>query len=339
MGFGDLEFGWHDENFDLYDVELYLSFELEELHDDGDWGLRIFSPDFIVYTDETQNFADTDEKKNKEITEYENPKAVKYSKPRRRLRAKAKYSEDTYNHIFLGIPEDKQLKSERDESRIEYFHFELCETHMDVLKRIIKSGAFRYSEDVGPFATFYAPSSVFDNMEKWLSKPNIQIHVSINRKGWHWSDFVGEERHIYLDTENQERAEFAEITISNKLAKFEHAVSEADVKQEIDVDRLMEMKKGLPPSPRDARITGLGIASLAIYLAAAFCGWQIGGWWGVGLIACLYVSGTLDDFVIEEHRQELWQWNGRLARTLAEKTDVLDDVIPKRKNNNGDDSL
>lgn len=102
---------------------------------------------------------------------------------------------------------------------------------------------------------------------------------------------------------------------------------------EIDVDRLMKTNKDLPPSPRNARITSLGIASLLAYLVAAFCAWQIGGWWGVGLIACLYIISILDGFVTEEHRQELWQWNGRFARKLSEKSDVLDDIIPKKERN------
>lgn len=37
MGFLDLNFRWHHENFDLYDVELLCSIKLQQLDDDGDW--------------------------------------------------------------------------------------------------------------------------------------------------------------------------------------------------------------------------------------------------------------------------------------------------------------
>ena len=220
MSFRDLKFGWHADTFELYDVELGLSIELEELDDDGDWvDARYFS----------DIFSDTDEKKNKENTENENPKAVKYSNSRRSLTAKAKCPDGIHDHIFLGIPEDKQSKTGVDESRIEYFHFGLDEADTDDLERIIKYGSFRYYEDFGPYATFYAPSSVFDNIEKWFSNPNIQLKVSINRKGWHWIGPIGDVQ-IYLDTENRETAAFAGIIISNKVAKFEKDALEGNMR-------------------------------------------------------------------------------------------------------------
>lgn len=106
-------------------------------------------------------------------------------------------------------------------------------------------------------------------------------------------------------------------------------ISKGQMKRKIAINRLLEMDKDLPPSPRDPRITVMGIASLIIYIVAGFCAWKIGGWWGIGLIACLYVISVFDEFVHEEHRQELVQGYGRLVRKIAENSDILNDIIPK----------
>ena len=106
------------------------------------------------------------------------------------------------------------------------------------------------------------------------------------------------------------------------------------MKRQIDINRLLEMDKDLPPSPHDPRITIMGITSLLIYLLAGFCAWKFGGWWGVGFIVCLYVISTLDEFVHEEHRQELVEGYGRLVRMIAENSDILDNIIPKKEKNN-----
>jgi len=225
MGFSDINFRWHHENFDLYDVELLCSIELQELDDDGDWVER--APFFLGV------FSDTDDKKDKENKKYETPKDIKYTNSKRTLRAKAKYSDASYNDIYLGVPEDKQSVNSR-ETQIEYFDFLLHETDIDDLDRIVKSGSFGFIEDDsempikgGPYAEFYAPSDVFDDIERLCSKTNIQLHVSINRKGWQWTGPIGDGQ-IYLDTENRELAEFAGITFSNKLAKFEKDALQED---------------------------------------------------------------------------------------------------------------
>jgi hypothetical protein len=37
---------------------------------------------------------------------------------------------------------------------------------------------------------------------------------------------------------------------------------------------------------------------------------------------------VFDEYVHEEHRQELVEMHGKLVAMLAEKTDILDDSIP-----------
>ena len=75
------------------------------------------------------------------------------------------------------------------------------------------------------------------------------------------------------------------------------------MKQQIDIDQIMAHQ--LPTSLRDRKITSLGIASFIFYALAAFCAWQFGGWWGIGLVVSIFVIDTSDDFVHEEHRHEL----------------------------------
>jgi hypothetical protein len=92
----------------------------------------------------------------------------------------------------------------------------------------------------------------------------------------------------------------------------------------------MKLDRSLPPSSRDPWITTLGIASFLFYALAAICAWQLGGWWGIGLVTAIFVATVLDDFVAEEHRQELIEMHGKLVRAIAEKSDILDDFIPKK---------
>jgi hypothetical protein len=103
------------------------------------------------------------------------------------------------------------------------------------------------------------------------------------------------------------------------------------MKRQIDIARLLERTQDLPPSPRDPRITFFGIASIAFYAVAAYCAWKIGGWWGIGLVGCFLIINTLDEFVHEEHREELVDLHGLLARRIAENSRVLDDVIPMKE--------
>ncbi len=100
-------------------------------------------------------------------------------------------------------------------------------------------------------------------------------------------------------------------------------------KKRIDKDQLLAMAEELPPSPRDKKIRALGIASFVFYAVAAICAWQLGSWWGIGLVAAIFVIDTLNDFVQEEHRQELIDMHSKLLYAIAEKSDILDDVIPK----------
>lgn len=100
---------------------------------------------------------------------------------------------------------------------------------------------------------------------------------------------------------------------------------------QIDIEKMAELYPELPPSPRDGLIKKLGIASLVFFLLAAICAWQIGRWWGLGLIVTLYVISTLDEFVHEAHREELVEMYGKLIHEIAVNSEILDDKIPKKR--------
>lgn len=99
--------------------------------------------------------------------------------------------------------------------------------------------------------------------------------------------------------------------------------------KQIDINKLKELDAQLPQSPRDGLIKKLGTASLVIYFSAAVCAWQLGRWWGFGLVAALYIISTLDEFVHEAQREELIEMHGKLVQDIAENSSILDEKIPK----------
>ena len=100
------------------------------------------------------------------------------------------------------------------------------------------------------------------------------------------------------------------------------------MKQQIDKDQLSTMAHKLPPSPRDGKIMSLGIATFIVYALAGFCAWQFGGWWGLGLVVCMFIIDALGQSTQEEHREELIELHGLLVREIAENSDILDNVFP-----------
>jgi len=96
------------------------------------------------------------------------------------------------------------------------------------------------------------------------------------------------------------------------------------------------MLMDMPPSPRDPKISALGAASVGMYLVAAFCAWNIGGWWGIGLVGSLFILNTIDEFVHEEHRQELVQLQGRLIARIAENSEIMNGVFPYKEGKESD---
>ncbi|WP_372725449.1 hypothetical protein, partial [Immundisolibacter sp.] len=74
----------------------------------------------------------------------------------------------------------------------------------------------------------------------------------------------------------------------------------------------------------------LGYVQLVFFGLAGFCAWQIGSWWGIGLVASIFIIDTLNDSVHEEHRQELVELHGKLVKEIAENADALDHVVPTK---------
>lgn len=105
------------------------------------------------------------------------------------------------------------------------------------------------------------------------------------------------------------------------------------MKNTIDRMQLAKITKDLPASPRDSRITTMGVVSLCLYLIGAYCAWKMGSWWGVGLVSVLFIISTLDELVHDEHRKELLQLHGLLLKKIAENSDILSDTIPTKKAN------
>jgi hypothetical protein len=98
--------------------------------------------------------------------------------------------------------------------------------------------------------------------------------------------------------------------------------------KKLDIDGIMEAAEQLPESPRNAIITKADRASMVLYLVAGICAWQIGQWWGLGMVLTLFLSSMFDGFVHEQHREELIEMHGKLMLDIALKSDILDDKLP-----------
>ncbi|WP_040727664.1 hypothetical protein [Thiomicrorhabdus sp. Kp2] len=218
MSFTDLEFRWHQEYFELFDLEFTTTADLLELDENEEWFSR--APRLLGL------FEHSNEEKQAQNEMYENPNEVKYSNPLRRLRAKAKF-EDSYNSMLLGVPEDKESPTSRH-NRIDYFNLILREVDTtDNIDLVVKSGTFFYfkgnpeiSIEDEVYAEFGVTKEIFDCIEKWLLKSDIQLSVYINRKGWLWVGPIND-KEMYFDKENNEKAEFSGITFTKIFTETE----------------------------------------------------------------------------------------------------------------------
>jgi hypothetical protein len=206
----ELNYCWHSEVFELHDIKISYSIELQQLDEDGEWIERDPLDSIGII------FADSD--KEEKFAEYEKMENVKYSKLKRTLTAKAS-SNDCY--IYLGVPEDKQAIS-TNESEIDYFDFVLREAEAENLEDIVRWGAFgylKYNSEFrvgGAYASFYVPTSVFDEIESLLTQTGVEFQINVNKKGWQGGNSFGNSE-IYIDTEKKELAEFAGITVIHKF--------------------------------------------------------------------------------------------------------------------------
>ncbi|MEX2151548.1 MAG: hypothetical protein WD793_15145 [Steroidobacteraceae bacterium] len=101
-------------------------------------------------------------------------------------------------------------------------------------------------------------------------------------------------------------------------------------KYEVDTKRLTEEAGDLPPSPRDSMIKKLDMWSWICYGAAVICAWQIGGWWGIGLVVALFGVDALQALIQDQHREELLELHGKLVINIAENSSILKDKIPTK---------
>ena len=97
--------------------------------------------------------------------------------------------------------------------------------------------------------------------------------------------------------------------------------------KKLDIDQITKEAAVLPESPRNSIITKADRASMVLYLVACVSAWQIGQWWGLGLVLTLFLISMFDGFVHEQHREELLEMHGKLVMDIALKSDILDDKL------------
>ena len=92
------------------------------------------------------------------------------------------------------------------------------------------------------------------------------------------------------------------------------------------IDKYSDAEK-FPPSPRDSKLRNLEVAAHIIFLLAGFCAWQIGSWWGIGLVASLYLINIIETMTSEEYRQELVELHSKLSLAILRNSDILDETF------------
>jgi hypothetical protein len=208
MAFSDLRYGWHQGHFELRDVSLSGSIELQGLDKDGKWHDR--SP--LVFSDDIH--AETEPEQRAAAQKYESVDQFRYSRPRRNLRAKAR-SQD-FDALYLGVPADKRTVPPLHKSKLDHIDLSIrAITDVDALK-LVRSGGVGYAKarESHPdfvYAELYVTDEVFDDIERTVTQPNVALSVSINVRGWYWLGPVADSQ-VYINAEQRERAEFGSIS-------------------------------------------------------------------------------------------------------------------------------
>jgi len=199
MGFSDLEQGWHHEIFDLVDVTIHRSVELQEKDDDGGWIDRLAS------------FPESDEA-------FGNVEELRYSEPQGTLAGKARFA-NYMDEMVLGVPEDKIDSGVQ--TRIASVDVQIGTVPDDEIAERAKKGRIQCFEayehmDKCVNICLYISSERFDEICSAAAEPDVTFQIGINIKGWHWLGSDGESK-IFFKADGYDLAELASITVSRKI--------------------------------------------------------------------------------------------------------------------------
>lgn len=216
MAFSDLEFGWYRQWFELRNVELGGVIDLLENTEEDGWSTRN-PPSFV--------FAGQEEEKPK-IEAYETySNEMRYSALRRILRAEARVPIDSFDKMYLGVPEDKQSSSS-SESQLPYLPISIREIDLEerTAASLVKAGHIGYIDPdpetpyglSGPYAELYVPKEVFDSLDQLTSDPDIVIEVGLAIKGWRWLGPIADSE-IYVSNKETQPADLLTIQAKRKI--------------------------------------------------------------------------------------------------------------------------
>lgn len=199
MGFSDLEQGWHHEIFDLVDVAIHRSVELQEKDGDGGWIERLAS------------FPESDEA-------FGNVEELRYSELQGTLAGKARFA-NSMNEMVLGVPEDKIDSGVQ--TQILSVNVQIETVPDDEIAERAKKGRIHFFEadeymDECVNIRLYISSERFDEICSAAAEPDVTFRIGINIKGWHWLGHDGESK-IFFKTDGYDLAELASITVSRKI--------------------------------------------------------------------------------------------------------------------------
>ena len=160
MGFSDLENGWHHEIFDLVDVSIHRSVELQGKDGDGDWIER------------SASFPESDEA-------FENVEELRYSEPQGTLAGKARFA-DYMDEMVLGVPEDK--KDSGDQTRIFSVSVQIATVPDDEIAERAKKGRIQFFKaneymDECVNIHLYISSERFDEICRASAEPDVTFQI------------------------------------------------------------------------------------------------------------------------------------------------------------------
>lgn len=204
----DVEYGWHHFWFELHDIEFSTSISFEEKDDEGDWLERDSPSSLFVEPEEAEEI----------YRKWETNPNVRFGSPSRIIKGTAKFAEDSWGEIRVGIPEDKESWDFKDSKKINGIDLLVREFDDDVIVNLSRRGNFgnynnsdeNNSEEV-TYLELYVSSAFFDTIEKTIHQGATKLGIAVQMKCWHWIDPMGHST-LFIDEEKNGLAEISRIS-------------------------------------------------------------------------------------------------------------------------------
>jgi len=75
----------------------------------------------------------------------------------------------------------------------------------------------------------------------------------------------------------------------------------------------------LTPSPKNKLVNLFDAVGFVAWIAALYCAWQIAEWWGIGLVAALWLQTGVTALEANVYRMEIWEAFGKFFERYKHK--------------------